>query len=186
MSEGFFERWSRRKQQERAPEAPAPIVPAAPEPSSPVAAQAPTVPAHAPEKAADDAAPPLPTLADAQALTPDADFAPFVARGVAPEVRNLALKKLFADPHFNVMDGLDTYIGDYNKPSPIAPAVLRQLASARALKLFDDAEPDMQDLASSAAGAPVAEAPAFDAAPSTAQKADETQPPLTPSTPKPR
>ena len=29
------------------------------------------------------------------------------------------MKKLFSDPHFNVMDGLDTYIDDYGKPDPI-------------------------------------------------------------------
>ena len=44
------------------------------------------------------------------------------------------MKKLFADPHFNVMDGLDTYIDDYAKPDPIPPAMLRQLASAKFLK----------------------------------------------------
>ena len=48
------------------------------------------------------------------------------------------MKKLFADPHFNVMDRLDTYIDDYGKPDPIPPAMLRQLASAKFLKLFDD------------------------------------------------
>ena len=29
------------------------------------------------------------------------------------------MKKLFSDPHFNVMDGLDTYIDDYGKPDPL-------------------------------------------------------------------
>ena len=50
-----------------------------------------------------------------------------------------ALKKLFAsEPHFNVMDGLDTYIDDYNKFEPIPKAMLRQLVNARALGLIDD------------------------------------------------
>ncbi len=82
--------------------------------------------------------PPLPTLEDAQALTPASDFQPFMRAGVAPEVKNAALKKLFADPHFNVMDRLDTYIDDYSKPDPIPPEMLKQLASAKFLKLFDD------------------------------------------------
>jgi hypothetical protein len=55
-------------------------------------------------------------------------------------VKNAAFKKLFADPHFNVMDGLDTYIDDYSKPDPIPPEMLRQLASAKFLKLFDEEE----------------------------------------------
>jgi hypothetical protein len=69
---------------------------------------------------ADPAEPPAaPTLQDAQELTPQSDFTRFVQPDVPPEVKNAAMKKLFADPHFNVMDGLDIYIDDYNKPDPI-------------------------------------------------------------------
>ena len=50
------------------------------------------------------------------------------------------MKKLFADPHFNVMDRMDIYIDDYSKPDPIPAAMMRQLASAKFLKLFDDEE----------------------------------------------
>jgi hypothetical protein len=77
-------------------------------------------------------------------LHPDADFRPFVAKAVAPEVRNAAFRKLFSDPHFNVMDGLDTYIDDYAKPSPLPEGVLQQMASAEFLKLFDDEAADEQ------------------------------------------
>ena len=49
-------------------------------------------------------------------------------------------EKLFGDPHFNVMDGLDIYIDDYTKEDPIPPAMLRALNQARSLGLFDDAE----------------------------------------------
>jgi hypothetical protein len=52
------------------------------------------------------------------------------------------MKKLWADPHFNVMDGLDIYIGDYGKPDPIPPEWLRQLASAKFLNLFEEKEED--------------------------------------------
>ncbi|MDB5957657.1 DUF3306 domain-containing protein [Ramlibacter sp.] len=83
---------------------------------------------------------PPPTLADTQELTPTSDFTRFVRPGVAPEVKNAALKKLFADPHFHVMDGLDVYIDDYNKSDPIPPEMLRQLVGARFLGLFEDEE----------------------------------------------
>ena len=73
------------------------------------------------------AAPPVPTLADVAALTRESDFSPFMARGVGDDVKRAAMKKLFTDPRYNVMDGLDTYIDDYNKPDPIPPAMLRQL-----------------------------------------------------------
>ena len=66
------------------------------------------------------------------------DSSRFVARDVDPEVKNLAMKKLFADPHFNVMDGLDTYIDDYNTPDPIPKSMFRQLVQARMLGLLDD------------------------------------------------
>lgn len=141
MSEGFFDRWSRRKQQARegeVPEEPArppqtqPAESRKPSPSGePASAAAAQPPAETPE------APPL-TLADVRALQPDADFRPFVAKEVAPEVRNAAFRKLFSDPHFNVMDGLDVYIDDYSKSSPLPEGVLRQMASAKFLKLFDE------------------------------------------------
>jgi hypothetical protein len=84
--------------------------------------------------------PPPPTLEEAQALTPQSDFKRFAAADVAPEVKNAALKKLFADPRYNVMDGMDVYIGDYSKPDPMPDSMLRQLASAKFLGLFDQEE----------------------------------------------
>ncbi len=50
------------------------------------------------------------------------------------QLKRAALKQLFRDPRFNVMDGLDTYIDDYTQADPIAPDVLADLlqrASAR-------------------------------------------------------
>jgi hypothetical protein len=85
------------------------------------------------------------SLDDVNLLTKDSDFKPFMARDVGPEVRNAAMKKLFADPHFNVMDGLDIYIDDYSKSDPIPESMLRQMASAKFLKLFDDEEKDEAD-----------------------------------------
>lgn len=60
-----------------------------------------------------------------------------MARDVAPEVKNVAMKKLFADPHFNVMDGLDIYIDDYTQPDPLPAAMLRQMVSAQFLNLVE-------------------------------------------------
>ena len=61
--------------------------------------------------------------------------------GVDPAVRNAAMKKLFTDPHYNVMDRLDTYIDDYSLSDPLPLSMLRKMASAQFLKLVDD-EPD--------------------------------------------
>ena len=84
------------------------------------------------------AEPPVLSLDDVKALTPDDSYAPFVNRAVAPDVRNAAMKKLFTDPHYNVMDGLDIYIDDYSIPDPLPASMLRKMASAQFLKLFDD------------------------------------------------
>lgn len=140
----FLSRWSRRKVLDRQglplpevePVATATVpVRTLPEPPAmaapvPVAETAPPVPE-----------PPPPTLDDVARLPADAaDFSRFVARGVQPEVKNAALKKLFSDPHFNVMDGLDTYIDDYSQPDPLPAAMLRQMVQGRFLGLFDDDE----------------------------------------------
>ena len=93
--------------------------------------------------------PPL-TLEDVKALTAESDFSRFTASGVAPEVKNAALKKLFTDPRYNIMDGLDIYTGDYSQPDPMPESMLRQLASAKFLNLFDREEKDEAEAAEAA------------------------------------
>ena len=80
------------------------------------------------------------SMDDVKALTQESDYAPFVSRAVSPEVRNAAMKKLFTDPHYNVMDRLDIYIDDYSLPDPLPASMLRQMASAKFLKLFEEEE----------------------------------------------
>jgi len=155
MPENFFDRWSRRKKEARE-EVPAPAVAQEAEKSADaVAGTAVPVPAAADAAAGLPAENPpeipQPTLADAQALTHESDFRPFVGKNVAPEVKNTAFRKLFADPQFNVMDGMDTYIDDYSESTPIPDNVLRQMASAKFLKLFDDEEQEEKN-AQEAAG----------------------------------
>jgi hypothetical protein len=165
----FLSRWSRRKVQSREGLAP-PEPPAAPAatgnaaPPLPPVTVAPlaTLPAQSVDTAAAPVAaspertqPPPPTLADVATLTRESDFSRFVAPGVDGEVKNAALKKLFADPHFNVMDGLDTYIDDYSKPDPLPASMLRKMAQAAFLGLVDPEPPAVP----AAAATPTAQAP---------------------------
>jgi hypothetical protein len=120
--EGFLRRWARRKTEARSGIEPLPE-PVASVAALPVQAEAPSMPAPADV--------PLPTMDDVARLTSDSDFSAFVARGVDAAVRRTALKKLFADPHFNAMDGLDVYIDDYTKPSPVSEAMLASLEHAK-------------------------------------------------------
>ena len=75
--------------------------------------------------AGSDSLPPI------ESLTLDSDFAPFLKPKVDEALKRRALKQLFRDPHFNVMDDLDVYIDDYSKPDPIAPEIVRQMVQAR-------------------------------------------------------
>ena len=119
-----------------------------------------------------------PTLEEAQALTQDSDFTRFTQPDVAPEVRTAAFKKLFADPHFNVMDGLDVYIDDYSKPDPLPPEMLRSLSSAKFLKLFDDEEEKEE---AAAAEAPTRESAQDPVPENVAQSGSPTGPALPPA-----
>lgn len=157
MSEdGFLSRWSRRKQMlrhgrdETEPADPVAteatrdsvaVVSPTSEPAAP-AVDGPAVPAPAHGAATES---PPPTLDDVSRLTGASDdFSRFVAPGVDENVKRAAMKKLFADPHYNVMDGLDVYIDDYGKPDPIPAAMLRQMTQAAFLGLFDDEKPQGQ------------------------------------------
>ena len=148
-ADGFLGRWARRKNdalQGKPLDEPAPVAPPAALPVA--AANAVAIPSTPPAPAADEAAPEAVrelSLDDAKLLTKDSDFKPFMASNVGPEVRNAAMKKLFADPHFNVMDGLDIYIDDYSISEPIPEAMLRQMTSAKFLKIFDDEEEDDEE-----------------------------------------
>ena len=62
-----------------------------------------------------------------ESLTFESDFTAFLRPEVDDKLKRAALKQLFRDPRFNVMDGLDTYIDDYTKADPIAPDVLADL-----------------------------------------------------------
>jgi hypothetical protein len=148
VADGFLGRWSQRKQaikQGRDLDEPATVKPVAADSISSAAAPdskelrvARGVIPTQPDATTDQATPPAPTLDDVKALNAESSFAPFVSRDVAPEVRNAAMKKLFTDPHYNLMDGLDIYIDDYSKPDPMPASMLRQMASAKFLNLFDE------------------------------------------------
>ena len=153
---GFLSRWSKRKadvregravvEEARTAVAPtntnnlrAPLAPAQSAADSLTAQRASVDGVDAVNKPAQDTAnKPVPTMEDVQQLNADSNFASFMSSKVAPEVKNAAMKKLFADPHFNVMDGLDIYIDDYGIPDPLPAGMLEQMTSIDGLNLFND------------------------------------------------
>lgn len=126
----FLARWSRLKRT-----APAPATEVAPVTEAvPVAGIAPAPDqaeaANRDQGASATGAVPAVALPDPASLTLDSDFTAFLKDEVGEGIRRQALKKLFNDPHFNVMDGLDIYIGDYSVSEPIPPEMLAKLRSA--------------------------------------------------------
>ncbi len=109
MEENFLKRWSRLKH------------------ALPAASAAPAA-----ATAIESAAPPAP-LPAIDSLELSSDFLPFMNGEVAEDLRRAALQKLFTAEHFNVMDGLDVYVDDYNKFEPIGAEMLQQLMQARSL-----------------------------------------------------
>ena len=136
MSGGFLDRWSRRKLASagKALLADAPVTGEA---SAPVAqdVRVPAGPRPAPaaEAGVETAAPSAveAQLPAVEELTLASDFTAFLKDEVSEALRRKALQKLFADPHFNRMDGLDIYIDDYSLPDPIPPEAMAKLKSAR-------------------------------------------------------
>lgn len=154
--DNFISRWSRRKLASKAgPDKPtADAIPA----KAGIQPPMPVSEAPVPEEA-----PPLPPV---ESLTPESDFTPFMGDKVDPALRRAALKTLFSDPRYNVMDGLDVYIDDYSKPDPLPDGWLEKLNQVA--RLGDYRPPAPQEELSGAAAVgqkneveqPLVEAPA--------------------------
>lgn len=163
--DNFLDRWSRRKKEageeaQRAAE-PAPVQPAAQQP--------------------------LPELPPLEKLTLESDYSGFFHPEVGEDTRRAALRKLFSDPHFNVMDGLDVYIDDYSKSEPIPAAMLAGLRQAQNIlnwaagkgDVVDPAEPEVQ--ADSAVNTPAPKPAALDGPQGQADALAATEPEAEPA-----
>lgn len=84
-----------------------------------------------PKPEAVDPKAPAPELPPLDELTFDSDYRAYFHPKVDEDMRRAALKKLFSDPRFNVMDGLDVYIDDYSQPNPLPATMLAGLRHAQ-------------------------------------------------------
>jgi len=130
----FLRRWSRRKQ----------------------AAEA-QAKAPAPKAASAEPAPKLPSI---DSLTFESDFKAFMHAKVEESVKRAALKKLFADPRFNVIDQMDIYIDDYTNLETIPQEMLEKLKHARATLFGRQEEQQAEDAPKSEVAQAPAEPPA--------------------------
>ena len=134
--ESFLARWSRRKRAAER-EAVRPADGAAAELPAPsanvgehaVAGDAPVSVSASVREPAPTTEVPLPSIESLDGLR--SDYQAFFQQPVDDELRHAALKKLFADPHFNQMDMLDVYVDDYTQFEPLPAALRLRLPSAR-------------------------------------------------------
>lgn len=121
-NESFFSRWSQRKAESR-DQSEADVstedISKAPDEN---ADEAQPIVEEQPELCDED----MPSLED---LNEESDFAQFFSPGVSEELRNLALRKLFMLPEFNLRDGLNDYDDDFSKMPELTQAVVAKLRS---------------------------------------------------------
>lgn len=135
-SEPFsLKRWSQRKRAVARAVPADPIAPPAPDANIPAAAVA----ADPPPAPVAEAAP----LPPVDSLTFDSDYSAFMQPKIAEEIKRAALRKLFSDPSFNVMDGLDIYVGDYTQADPMPAGMLEKVSAVYAM--LDPVEPSMSE-----------------------------------------
>jgi hypothetical protein len=135
MADGFLGRWSRRKAglepeglDSSAPELKPKVTPSS-VPQDKKTIESASTPAE------EETLPP--TLEEAESIDRFApDFSAFMKPNVDPAVQQAAMKKLFSDPHFNIMDRLDIYIDDYSIPDPIPMEMLKRMVQSESLGLF--------------------------------------------------
>lgn len=112
--EPFLSRWARLKRESNETSPDESAQPAAPSPEQP-GAKAETVDTGTAETVAgagteEDAPPELPPL---DSLTEESDFGAFMHSSVDPALRRQALRKMFRNPKYAVLDPLDPYRADY-------------------------------------------------------------------------
>jgi len=140
----FFKRWSELKQSQ------APAKPIVPEPE--IKLEADQLPATVEQKSTSDEPAPVDpvnslTLEDVAKLKPDSDYAQFMQAEVGEDIHQAAMKKLFTDPHYNIMDGLDIYIDDYSQEDPLPAGMLEKMVQSTMLGLFKKVEEIPQAIA---------------------------------------
>ncbi|MAZ08845.1 MULTISPECIES: DUF3306 domain-containing protein [unclassified Limnobacter] len=148
MSENFLSRWSKRKLEVRAQEqlaeevtvlkTEAPLSGVDSGQSAAAGELSSTKPLE--QTAATQPELPLPTEEDLQAVEQGGDIKAFMVEKVSTELKNKAFKALFSRPEFNVMDGLDIYIDDYNKFTPLSQEDIGKMTLSKQLLSRPDLE----------------------------------------------
>jgi hypothetical protein len=122
QEEPFLRRWSRLKKESR--ESPPDEAAVAPEEPAghPSAGKGESVPGAAPAQGEPPADEPL-ELPPLETLDEESDFGAFMRAGVDPDLRRLALRKMFRNPKYGVVDELDPFRADFAAFTPLGDIV---------------------------------------------------------------
>ena len=99
-----------------------------------------------------------PVLTDAdmpaiESLTEDSDFGQFMSSGVSDELRNLALRKMYKAPFFNIRDGLDEYDEDYTSFEKLGDIVTADMRHQMEIEARKKLEAEAKEIAEAASNA---------------------------------
>lgn len=142
--EGLLSRWSRRKLQTQEETVSEDEILAMEQPDAVNAIGVNEQPAE--EQPAEEHGQPVLTDEDmppVESLTEESDFSAFMSSGVSDKLRNMALRKMFHAPVFNIRDGLDEYDEDYTFFEPLGDIVtsdMKHQIEMRELKRLEEAE----------------------------------------------
>ena len=99
-----------------------------------------------------------PVLTDAdmpaiESLTEDSNFGQFMSPGVSDELRNLALRKMYKAPFFNIRDGLDEYDEDFTTFEKLGDIVTADMRHQMEIEARKKLEAEAREIAEAASNA---------------------------------
>ena len=134
--EEFLERWSRRKLDARQDDS---VLPA----EDAMAGDMASVTDEPDELLTDADMPPI------ESLDESSDYSPFLSPGVSDGLRQQAMRKLFAQPGFNITDGLNDYDEDFTQFTGLGNVITHEMKRMLQRELEAGAEPAAADAAMS-------------------------------------
>jgi hypothetical protein len=87
-----------------------------------------------------------------ESLSEDSNFSQFMSSGVSDELRNLALRKMFKAPFFNIRDGLDEYDEDFTTFEKLGDIVTCDMRHQMEVEAKKKLEAEAKEIAESGAG----------------------------------
>ncbi|RLA09210.1 MAG: hypothetical protein DRQ59_13410 [Gammaproteobacteria bacterium] len=88
-----------------------------------------------------------------ESLTEDSNFGQFMSSGVSDELRNLALRKMYKAPFFNIRDGLDEYDEDYTSFEKLGDIVTADMRHQMEIEARKKLEAEAKEIAEAASNA---------------------------------